>query len=209
MDPGISIFKKLSEYPSLFLQRWLSIARWTHDRTHGKTWITIPDYPDDENPGLTGDNVGRTLNNIKWFIKKDDSLPWLAVLQAKYLNPFSFFESCERTKELLGDFPRIGIGTVCKTRKLDFIEYCCKVARTFFPTSSIHAFGLTLSAIPRVKDIINSFDSLACNFPRQQFAEWSRTTGLKPFPNARPISKKVEPWFDAYVERLSKLLEVA
>jgi len=202
LDSGVEIFHTAVDYPPNFKTRWLSIAYWTDERTKGKTWITVPDYPDDYSPGLTGNNVARTLENIKWFMGKDDSLPWLPVLQAKYLNPFSFFESCQRTKELLGDYPRVAIGTVCKTRKLDFIEYCCKVARTFFPRSQIHAFGLTLGAIPKVKDIIDSFDSQAYNFSGQPFVT---KTGLK-WRVTSGRGKKAEPFFDRYMQKLQKRL---
>jgi len=204
LDPGISIFKNVPEYPSGFLQRWLSIAKWTVERTNGKVWVTIPDYPDDENPGLTGDNVGKTLNNIKWFMEKDPNLPWLVVLQARYLNPFSFFESCERTKDLLGDYgdyPRIGIGTVCKTRKLEFIEYCCRVARTVFPRAWIHAFGLTLRALPRVKNHIDSFDSSAFTFPVTPLREGY--DGI--WGQARTDSEKTV-YFKRYVEHIERVL---
>jgi hypothetical protein len=90
---------------------------------------------------------------------------WLPVIQGRYLNKFSFLESAKQLHDLIGDYPQVAIGTVCKCQNLDFIEYCCKVARRFFPKSWIHAFGLTLTALPRVKHLINSFDSMAWTFP--------------------------------------------
>lgn len=92
----------------------------------------------------------------------------MPVLQSRYLDKLSFLESAQKLRELIGDYPQIAIGTVCKCRNLDFIEYCCKVARRFFPHSWIHAFGLTLSALPKVKQYINSFDSMAWTFPRER-----------------------------------------
>jgi hypothetical protein len=91
---------------------------------------------------------------------------WLPVIQSRYLNRFSFLESAKKLYDLIGDYPQIAIGTVCKCRKLDFIIYCCRVARKIFPKSWIHAFGLTLTALPKVAHLIDSYDSLAWTFPR-------------------------------------------
>lgn len=134
-----------------------------------------------------------------------------SIIQSRFLNRFSFLESAKRLHDLIGDYPRVAIGTVCKCRKLDFILYCCKVARKAFPHSWIHAFGLTLKAVPRVAHLINSFDSLACYFPRLKFREWCEKTGLRPFPNASPSSSRSETarfFWNQYLNRLKQLVYV-
>lgn len=91
---------------------------------------------------------------------------YLPVIQSRYLDKFSFIECADKLSTMLGDYPQVAIGTVCKCKDMDFILYCCQVARKFFPNSWIHAFGLTLNALPKVKRYINSFDSMAWTFPR-------------------------------------------
>jgi hypothetical protein len=210
LDSGVEVFrvrKWLKDYPPSLLLRYSQKAEIVTHKFKDKVWVTIPDYPDDLSPGQFGNNVEKTLQNIERFISID-GVEWLPVLQSRYLNLLSFYEACERTRKLIGNYPRIAIGTVCKTRKHAFIIECCRIARKFFPKSWIHAFGLTLDVLPRVKFFINSFDSLACYYPRKSFKEWSKETGLKPFPNQSSMTKaKVsEIFFKAYLERLRQIL---
>jgi hypothetical protein len=213
LDSGVEIFRSrrwLRDYPMEVLWRYRQRAEILSHRYGGRIWVTIPDYPDDLNPGQFGDNVERTLRNIERFISVE-GVEWLPVLQSRYLNLLSFYEACDRTRRLIGGYPRVAIGTVCKTRRHGFIVECCRVARRFFPKSWIHAFGLTLDVLPKVKDYIDSFDSLACYYPRRSFREWSAETGLKPFPNVSPISsrsKVSEIFFNAYLERLKRIVEI-
>jgi len=200
LDCGVEFFKHnpdVKDYPRSFIESWKIQAKQLTKIFEDKLWIVIPDYPDDFNPGQFGDNVNKTIRNIEEFIAVD-GVDWIVSLQSRYLDPFSFFESCERVRELVGDYPRIAVGTVCKTNNLDFIEYCCMLARHFFPKSWIHAFGLTLKALPRIKTpsgwLINSFDSLAYTFPR--------TPGRSSCRN----SEERKQFFHAYLERLKHLI---
>jgi len=166
-DSGVLIFHdpKVKDYPPYFLKEWEYHAKILTDMYDEKVWCTIPDYPDDYNPGQFGDNVSKTLQNIEDFITID-GVNWLISLQSQFLNIFTFTKAIQGVKDLVGDYPRIAIGTVCKTNNLDFIENCCKVARAHFPHSWIHAYGLTLTALPRVNGWLDSFDSMAWTFPR-------------------------------------------
>jgi hypothetical protein len=195
VDSGVMIFVKenIKEYPSLFMKRYDFWAKQLTEIYGERVWVTIPDYPDDYNPGQFGDNVEKTLENVKRFMAVKD-VNWLPVLQSRYLNCFSFLESCERTKELIGNYPRIAIGTVCKCNKLSFVEYCCKVARKYFPDSWIHAFGLTLRALPKVKDVLDSFDSMAWTFPRQR-------------GHSAKNMKEMRQYLDAYLEKVNQYLK--
>jgi hypothetical protein len=166
LDCGVERFLKnpnMKDYPKSFLEYWKYKAKELTEIFGEKLWITIPDYPDDYHPGQFGDNVSKTIENIKDFIKIE-GVNWLVSIQSRYLDRFSFIESCQKVKEIVGeDYPRIAIGTVCKTKNLSFIEYCCKVTRKFFPKSQIHAFGLTLKTLPRVAKVISSWDSLVAD----------------------------------------------
>jgi len=162
LDCGVEIFKHnptLSDYPKSFLHRWKWKAKQLTEIFGERLWVTIPDYPDDYNPGQFGDNVTKTLRNIEEFIAVD-GVNWLPSIQSRYLDKFSFLESCQKLKEIIGNYPQVAIGTVCKTNRLDFITYCCHAARKHFPNSWIHAFGLTLKALATLAKAISSWDSL-------------------------------------------------
>lgn len=204
LDCGVEFFEHnptANEYPERFLKKWQQLACYATRIFGDKLFVTIPDYPDDYHPGQVEDNVEKTLMNIQKFVGLDTNVHWLPSLQAKYLNPFTFFEACQRTKELLGNYPQIAIGTVCKTKKLEFIEYCCKVARTFFPCSRIHGFGLTIRALPKVKTLLDSFDSLAYTFPLPGLAVGYN--GI--WGQARDLPEK-RLYFQKYVERVESIL---
>ena len=163
IDSGVSDFIRagVTDYPESFLNTWMKEAQWLQSYFGDKLWFVIPDYPDDHNPGQFGDNVQRTIDRIQEYLRLCPEVNWLPVIQSRYHDQFSFIESCEKLKSLGYNYKRLAIGTVCKSRSVDFIEFCCEIARGYFPTSWIHAFGLTLKALPKVSRLIDSFDSLA------------------------------------------------
>jgi len=166
LDCGVEIFNYYPErrgYPRSFLTWWESKAKELTSIFNDKLWVTIPDVPSDYHPERwqDGRNIDITLANIEHFIAVD-GVNWLPVVQSRYRDLLTYHQSCERTRELIGDYPRVAIGTVCKTRKISFIVEACKVTRAYFPKSHIHAFGLTLTALPHIVRRIDSWDSLAC-----------------------------------------------
>jgi len=183
------------DYPRWILNRIDFVAKQFSEIYKGRLWVTIPDYPDDYYPGYVKNNIERTIANIEYFLKIK-GVEWLPVIQSRYQDVFSFFESCEKVRDIIGNFPRVAIGTVCKSRKLSFITNCCKIARKFFPESHIHAFGLTLKALPKVKDYLDSWDSLAWTFPRKH--------GLASCKN----KKERTEFFHAYLRRIDEILGV-
>jgi len=210
IDCGVHIFKEnpdLTDYPKSFLWRYAQKAEILTHKFRGKVWIVIPDYPDDYHPGQIVANIEKTIRNIKEFISIE-GVEWLPVLQSRYRDIFSFYESCERTRRLIGDYPRVAIGTVCKTKKLSFIVECCRVARRFFPNSWIHVFGPTLKVVPLITKYINSYDSMSWCFPRGNFRKWHKRTGLRPFPNANYSydTKECCFFFQEYMKRLLELV---
>jgi len=96
-----------------------------------------------------------------------------------------------------GDYPQIAIGTVCKCRNVKWITYCCKYARKIFPRSWIHAFGLTLKALPHVKRFIDSWDSTAWTFPRTP-GRWSSKNRFED-----------EQYFKEYLSMVSQILSAS
>lgn len=197
IDSGIMDFakKEVTDYPQSFLNTWSWKAEQLQLIWKDKIWFVIPDYCDDYNPGQFGDNVSKTLENISLYLNEKPNINWLPVIQSRYLNKFSFLESAKNLHGLIGDYPRVAVGTVCKCRKLDFIIYCLKVARKTFKKSWIHVFGLTLHALPKVARLIDSFDSMAWTFPRE--------SGGHSCKNKRERLQ----YFHAYMEKVKPFLE--
>ncbi|MEM2363746.1 MAG: hypothetical protein QXQ20_08655 [Candidatus Nezhaarchaeales archaeon] len=193
LDCGVEIFWHQTEYPEGFLSMYKAVAKNLTQIFGERLWITIPDYCDDYKH--VPNNVEKTLRNIKDFISIND-VNWLPVVQSRYLDIFSYFESLEKTKEIIGDdYPRVAIGTVCKTRNIRFIVECCKATRNVFRKSWIHAFGLTLHALPKVKKFINSFDSSAYTFPRQRGH------------SCKNMRERIQ-YFNEFLQRVNKIIEV-
>jgi len=197
-DCGVLIFhdEAIKEYPYYFLPKWKYYARFLSDM-YGvdRIWCTIPDYPDDYNPGQFGDNVEMTLKNVENFITTE-RVNWVISLQSRFLDIDSFEHGCQVVKERYGDYPRLAIGTVCKTNNLKFIKDCCTMARDYFPHSKLHAFGMTLTAYSHVYGIIDSWDSMAWTFPR--------VSGRGSAKN----KVEREQFFYQYLDRIKKLQNI-
>lgn len=201
VDSGIEIFAKkhVTDYPLSFLHRYEQRAEILTHKFKEKVWVTIPDYCDDLNPNQIKNNVKKTIKNIREYLP-NKNVNWLPVIQSKNFNRFSLLENLSEYQEVLGDYPRVAIGTVCKARNLKFIVDCCKIVKKFFPDKWLHAFGLTLAAVQKCEPYLNSWDSQACYFPRKPFKQWSKETGFKPFPNGNTRIF----FFNAYLEAITK-----
>lgn len=200
LDCGIEIFQHVSEYPKGYLRKYAARAlQLSKARGIDKVWAVIPDYCDDLSPGLTGDNVERTLGNIEYFLTEYNThqVNWVPALQAKLHDRLSFTRSVSGLQKLWSSPPRIAIGTVCKSRNLKFIEWCMRYARSHFPKAWIHAFGLTLSALPRVVGLLDSWDSAAWTWPRRPLSEGFRQASTK--------AEKVQ-YFHNYIEAIEAKL---
>jgi len=184
---------KRKDYPKWVLDRIEFVAKQWSEIYGERLTVTIPDYPDDYYPSYVENNVDRTIANIEHFLSVE-GVNWLPVIQSRYMDIFSLYESCQRTKELIGDYPMVAIGTVCKTKKVNYIVECCKIVKTFFPNSKIHAFGLTLNALPKVAKYIDSWDSLAWTYPRKR--------GAASCKNKRERIKYFEQYIHAIEEKV-------
>lgn len=195
IDSGVMDFihEDIKDYPLSFLSTWGWRASQLSEVFKGKAWFVIPDYPDDYHPGQFGDNVSKTIDNIDRFLRDFREVAWLPVIQSRYLNRLSFSESCQRLKAEIPEYPQFAIGTVCKCKNHSFIEYCCKTARKIFPHAWLHAFGLTLSVLPKVVGEIDSFDSMAWTFPRNHGGHSCRS------------KKERQSYFNQYMVRLGVL----
>jgi len=200
VDCGVEGFfnrQRAKCYPRWFLDWWKHLARYLTRVFSDRLWVTIPDVPSDYHPSdwADGSNIELTLRNVEEFITID-GVNWIVVVQSRYDDLLSYYSSLARTRELVGDHPRVAIGTVCKTRNLEFIVEACRATRAHFPKSHVHAFGLTLSALPMVARHIDSWDSLAYTFPRRRGR-----------PSARTMSERIE-YFRRYLDRVRRGCEL-
>ncbi len=190
----IFLINKLKEYPLWYWK--LFNKRLNYARNNEAIWVTIPDYPDDYQEGLTYedglDNVDKTFKNIRTYYHTSD-VNWLPVIQSKFLDRQRFIESLEMMKDIDTHPKRLGIGTVCKTRDLNFIKYCLQKTREYFPDAWIHAFGVTLQAIPFARFYVNSVDS-------SSHVTWARWEWRDRGWDGPDISKAHEAWVKRAVE---------
>jgi len=231
IDSGVEQFfnhGRLKDYPEWYLREYKRRARYLSQIFGDRVWVVVPDYPDDYRPGQTYesglDNVDKTVARIEEFTAID-GVEWLPVIQSRYEDTFSFIESCHRVRELLGRYPRLAIGTVCKARKLKWIVWCCLYARQTFPGSWLHAFGLTLSALPRLKGRLDSFDSMVWSYHQLrpydlEHKSWRTRAVIDSFDSTAwkgprraglPSAKSLEAkrrYFMAYVARVREILGV-
>jgi hypothetical protein len=159
LDCGVDLLfliKKFQDYSNAYLFRYEKIASQLTEIFKDKIWCVIPDYPDDFRCNPIENNVEKTLKNIEIF-SSYEGINWIYPLQADYLNVESFKYCCREVKKYNPE--KVAIGTVCKTRNIKFILKCCAIARNYFPNSWIHAFGVTLNALPSILNLIDSFDS--------------------------------------------------
>jgi len=195
VDSGVEIFAHgAKDYPKGFYERYIARAKQLSKLLEGKVWFVIPDYPDDYLNNPIEDNVEKTLRNIEMFYKID-GVEWVFPLQADYLNLESFRYSCREVRKYNPE--RVAIGTVCKTRNIEFIEKCCKLARQFFPSSWIHAFGPTLRALPRIINYIDSWDSCAFFTSHEKGQRMCRNKAER------------KRYFEEYIKRVNAILHKA
>jgi len=204
LDAGVeTVFfaKRLKDYPSNYYHAYLRLTHYYTAKYGERVWCVIPDYPDDYEHGLTFekdlDNVEKTFRNIDYF-SKYEKVNWVYPLQSQYLDREGFYEAAIRLKKEY-DPPRIGIGTVCKTKDIRFITYCCRMAREVFgPNVWIHAFGMTLKALPYARHYINSMDSSAFGFHLKFIPKYGLT-----HLNSR---ERCELLFSRWLERFNQII---
>jgi len=178
LDAGVELFflrKKLRDYPAGYLEHYADKARLL-SKTFKNAWVTIPDYPDDYYPGYITDNVEKTIANIRRFITVP-GVQWLPVIQSRFHDRFSFLSALAEVRSIIGDYERVAIGTVCKSRDSGWIAYTAQATRNYFPHSKIHAFGATLKALPKFHMYVYSADSVSWDWGRGW--EWNGGVNLR------------------------------
>jgi len=170
LDSGVNyIFGKLKlkDYPKWYLENYTKIAEYVSriikQKTNAEVWVTCPDYPDDEHPGLVENNVEKTIENWIKIAKnyQPKNFKWLIVIQSRYKDLESFKYCLEKAKEIWDGYDLFGIGTVCKIKDVKLIEKFVKLARKELGKNVwLHAFGPTMKSIRYIVKYIDSFDSI-------------------------------------------------
>lgn len=195
VDCGVEKFQnpEVKEYPKGFFKDFELKAKYITRIFGDRVWFTIPDYCDDINPGQFGDNISKTIENVKRFIDIED-VNWVVSIQGRYENLMSLCEGIHKTKELIGeDYPRIALGTCCRTKKVWYISRAVRLVRRHFPKSWIHVFGITLNALPSCVGVIDSFDTSVWDTRRQM---WSIYQG------------DIKSQFITYLEKINQIVEL-
>ncbi len=136
------------------LQKW--------DKCKPLGWKVVPDCPDilgEFGVNADFDTIEYSKDLIEQFYEHDDKRR-LPVIQSRYQDLESVEEYCQWFQHYIDDKPeKLGIGTVCKASSKDFVFKNVKIIRSYFPNAWLHAFGLRVSAIDKVYNLINSYDS--------------------------------------------------
>ena len=173
IDSGVEIFRdpNVKEYPPNHIYRLIYLFKYVRkysDEVH----VTIPDYPDDYNPGslwVDGkDNIERTVENVIKYIDMYPKVDWLVPIQGHNEDPSSIIKSIGLYDEMgiLDRFEYFAIANLCVSKKMGTIVKTVNTAYLYLPQKRLHAFGISLNAVKRLGGKLFSFDSMAWTFPR-------------------------------------------
>ena len=188
VDSGVDKFfrhMRLKDYPEGYLEKYPYIAENLTKRFGERVWITLPDYPADYPENPIEDNMEKTIKNIETMI--DRRVNWIVVIQARWGDLSEFERACRIYRDLIGEYPRIAIGTLCTKGKLEYAVGCCRLARRYFPTSWIHVFGPNIRWLRHISRYVNSFDSVAY---------WKPPHGYKGMIKENVRRRFLEIWLD-------------
>jgi len=207
IDSGIEIFRdpKVFDYP----KNWIKHLIWVYKRVkfwiNGKVWLTCPDYCDDYNPKALWisdeiTNIERTVENVKKYALRIKDVNWLIPIQGHNKNPESV-KICLDYYEDLGIIEKFGyfaIGNLCVEHRSDIIYKTVKIVRRRLgKDKKIHVFGLKLSCVKDVQNLIDSFDTMAWTRPvNSKLGNWSCKT------NEERV-KFFEEWLKSFNKKLS------
>lgn len=134
-----------------------------------KTYIVIPDYPDDYHPRnlwindyIT--NIERTIENVLIYTRRYRNIRWIIPIQGHWAKPDTVLKSLEIYDDygILDSYKYFGIGVLCIQRDTGIILETTKIVREYLGDKKlIHIFGIKMKALPYIKHLIDSFDSMA------------------------------------------------
>ncbi|WP_148678131.1 hypothetical protein [Thermofilum pendens] len=171
VDTGVhKVFKESGgfEYPSGFEYGYARFISRVHAQARVEEfYYVIPDYPSDY-PGMEQFyplNVEKTLESIKRWLTRVDSLPGtaVAVVQGKKDDPLSPVRVYSENRELYDEFELVALGPTCASNRWGVLA---KMILAFDSVTAkpFHVFGPSLRAVARVAGRTRrffSFDSSA------------------------------------------------
>ena len=191
IDSGVEIFRdpSVKEYPG-GARAWIKHITKLFSEVSGlvkdaTVYATVPDYPDDYNPGSlwTHDktNIERTLENIKLAMSEFGEVRWLIPVQGHYRDPGSVQYALSLYAVAgvpLDDY--IAIANLCVENRHEIMIRTIAVAHNWlmangYMSTRIHVFGLDVATARKVRQYIYSFDSMAWTRPRAP-GGWSAKT---------------------------------
>ncbi len=195
IDSGVEIFREkgVRDYPGGYRgwieRRLLPLYKRVNSIVNGwrtglevEVYVTIPDYPDDYNPGSLWEseqrtNIERTLDSIDYAINNYATIPWLIPVQGHYEEPESILESLEEL-EAIGalhwarrNTKYLAIANLCVSKKCNTIEKTVSLARLWlnqhgYTDLKLHVFGPAVNCVKQIARYIYSWDSTAWTRPR-------------------------------------------
>jgi len=210
IDSGVEIFRNPDrfDYDGGFveqLRRGLTLRDRIRRILRGvPIFLTIPDYCDDYRPyGLwldDYDNIFRTLDSIMYALDKEPYRYYLIPIQGYNELPDSIEKSLEYLEAygVLKTHKYYAVANLCVSRRVKTIVETLRIARAWLKNKHIHAFGISLRALRRAKNLINSFDSMA----------WTRPVNIRLLKANWSAKNKAEriKFFYAWVNRLYEIL---
>jgi len=174
IDSGVEIFRNshIKDYPPNHIYRLIYLFKLVRKYVN-EVWVTVPDYPDDYHPKalwINGkDNIQRTVENVIKYVDEYPEVSWLIPIQGHNEDPLSVMKSISAYEELgiLDRFEYFAIANLCVSKKLSTIVKTVNAVYLQIPNKKLHAFGISLSAVKRLRGKLFSFDSMAWTFPRK------------------------------------------
>jgi|GEM_PF-1809123 len=190
IDSGVEIFRDPTrkDYPPGWLNKLVRLYyRVKYYLPGADIVVTIPDYPDDYNPGslwLPGKtNIERTFENILYCIENYNNVNWLIPIQGHNKNPNSIKIMINYLREagITKKFKKYAIANLCVEKKNRIIIHTLRIAREELEDNWIHAFGIKKNqAITSWKyGFIDSFDSVAWTRPDSLTFRILKELGIK------------------------------
>ena len=169
IDIQVHRFRKLGDYPSDFIRRYMKLCLKLAEVFKDKLCVVAPDLPWDPDyfHGVRySDNIRKTYRYHAIFRSIEPRLRQYGTEIMYVLQHRQTIDSLRKAASLLTDVvhrepEKIGIGGLCVERSPKKELMFIREARRLFPNAWLHGFGIHLGVIKYISQAceINSFDS--------------------------------------------------
>jgi len=201
IDSGIEIFRDpwVKDYPYGHINKLIGIWRFVKGMVK-EAYVSVPDYCDDYNPGSlwSGDktNIERTVDNVVKYTSMYPEVNWLIPIQGHNKDPYSLNRSIDLLESagIIDKYDYFAVGNLCVEPDTSIIYDALMIARKRLPDKRLHAFGLKLKALEKVRAFIDSMDSFA----------WTRNVRFPGVPSAQTKKDRIE-YFRLWMNRYNSI----